>query len=106
MSVMLGVYNDPGALASVVKRLRGRGYNDLETYSPAPFPEIDDAVDPRPSRVRIFTLLGALAGVTFGFWMQIWMSLDWPIKIAGKPSPRSRPTGSSGSSSRSCSAVS
>ena len=42
-------------------------------------------MDHRPSLVRIFTLIGGLTGVVTGFAMQIWMSWDWTIKIAGKP---------------------
>ena len=38
-----------------------------------------------PSRVRLFTLIGGLTGVTFGYWMQIWMANDWPLVIGGKP---------------------
>lgn len=85
MSTLLSIYDFPDDVVAAVTKLKKRGFNDLETYSPAPFPEIDEAVDPRPSRVRIFTLVGALTGVAFGFWLQIWMSLDWPIKVAGKP---------------------
>ena len=33
----------------------------------------------------MFTLIGGLVGVVTGFFIQIWMSWDWPIKIAGKP---------------------
>jgi len=85
MPTLLSVYDDPGDVATVVKRLKGRGFDQLETYSPASFPEIDEAVDDRPSLVRLFTLVGGLTGVVAGFAMQIWMSWDWPIKIAGKP---------------------
>jgi hypothetical protein len=64
--------------------LKARGFDELTTYSPAPFPEIEEAEDPRPSGVRGFTLIGGLTGVFLGFLMQIWMSMEWPIKIAGK----------------------
>jgi hypothetical protein len=47
----------------VVTRLRDRGFTDLETYAPAPFAEVDDAVMPKPSPVRLFTLIGGLTGV-------------------------------------------
>lgn len=85
MPTLVGVFDLPGDVVAAVTKLKKRGFDDLETYSPAPFPEIDDAVDPKPSLVRLFTLIGGLAGVVTGFWLQIWMSLDWPIKIAGKP---------------------
>jgi molybdopterin-containing oxidoreductase family membrane subunit len=33
----------------------------------------------------LFTLIGGLTGVVTGFALQLWMSWDWEIKIAGKP---------------------
>ena len=84
MATVVSVFELPSKTASAIRKLKDRGFDDLTTYSPAPFPEIEEAEDPRPSRVRVFTLVGGLMGVTLGFAMQIWMSLDWPIKIAGK----------------------
>ncbi|MCP5069572.1 MAG: DUF3341 domain-containing protein [bacterium] len=85
MPTVVSIFDLPGDVVSAVTKLKKRGFDDIETYSPAPFPEIDDAVDPKPSLVRLFTLIGGLTGVVTGFWLQIWMSLDWPVKIAGKP---------------------
>ena len=84
MATVVSVFELPSKTASAIRKLKDRGFDDLTTYSPAPFPEIEEAEDPRPSKVRIFTLVGGLTGVTLGFAIQIWMSLDWPIKIAGK----------------------
>jgi Alternative complex III, ActD subunit len=85
MPKLLSVYDRPEDVARVVTRLRNRGFKNVETYSPSPFTEIEEAMDPKPSRVRLFTLIGGLAGVVTGFGIQIWMSLDWPIKVGGKP---------------------
>ncbi len=85
MPVLLGIYDLPGKTAGAVTQLRGRGYTDIETYAPAPFPEVEDAVDPKPSRVRLFTLIGGLTGVVTGYAMTIWMANDWQIMIGGKP---------------------
>jgi hypothetical protein len=84
MPTLVSVFELPSHTASAVRKLKERGFDDLTTYSPAPFAEIEDAEDPRPSKVRIFTLVGGLTGVFLGFLMQIWMSLQWPIKIGGK----------------------
>ena len=84
MPTLVSIFDAPGDVVTVVTKLKKRGFDDLETYSPAPFPEIDDALDPKPSLVRVFTLIGGLTGVITGFAMQIWMSLDWPTKVAGK----------------------
>jgi hypothetical protein len=74
MPTLVGVFERPSELAQSIQALRGRGYDDLEFYSPAPFAEIDEAMDPKPSRVRVT-----------GYALTIWMSYDWPIMIGGKP---------------------
>ena len=84
MPTLVSVFDFPGDVASAVRKLKDRGFGDLTTYSPAPFEEIELAEDPRPSGVRAFTLVGGLTGAFLGFLMQIWMSIEWPIKIAGK----------------------
>jgi molybdopterin-containing oxidoreductase family membrane subunit len=84
MPMLLGIFDYPSQVAAEVTKLRNRGFSELETYSPAPFEEVELAQDPRPSAVRLFTLIGGLTGVITGFGIQIWMSLDWPVKIAGK----------------------
>ena len=105
MPTIVGVFNEPNQVVGAVRQLRGRGFEDLVTYSPAPFAEIDDAVIDKPSNVRLFTLIGGLAGVTTGYAMTLWMANDWQIMLGGR-SPRSRPTRSSPSSSPSFSAAS
>jgi len=84
MATLVSVYDLPSDVSTVVRKLKARGFDELTTYSPAPFEEIEEAEDPRPSIVRLFTLIGGLVGVVTGFGIQIWMSMDWPIKIAGK----------------------
>ena len=85
MPTLVGVFDAPGPVRTLAEKLQGRGFDDLEIYSPAPFPELDDALDAKPSRVRLFTLIGGLVGVTFGYWVQIWMANDWKLVIGGKP---------------------
>jgi len=85
MPTVLGVFRQPLHLARAAEVLRGRGYTDLEIFSPVPSHEIDHAIDEKPSRVRIFTLIGGLTGVVTGYAMTIWMAYDWPIMLGGKP---------------------
>ena len=85
MPSLVGIFDTPGPVAEAAKRLKGRGFQDLEIYAPAAFPELDDAILEKPSGVRIWTLVGGLLGVTSGYALAIWMSLDWPIVVGGKP---------------------
>ncbi len=85
MATLMGIFETPLAAAAAVRRLQQRGFGDLETYSPVPSHELDHAVDPKPSRVRIYTLVGGLLGVVTGYAMTIWMAYDWELPVGGKP---------------------
>jgi hypothetical protein len=85
MPLVVGVFAEPGPVAEAARRLKGRGMTKLEIYAPAAFPELDDVIDEKPSKVRAFTLVGGLLGVTTGYALSIWMSVDWPIVVGGKP---------------------
>jgi len=85
MARLVGIFELPAQVAAAVKQLKSRGYTDIETFAPAPFTEVDDAVHPKPSKVRLMTLIGGLAGVTTGYSMTIWMANNWQIMIGGKP---------------------
>ena len=85
MPTLIGVFVTPGDTAAIVLRLKGRGFENLETYAPAPFEEVDDAMDPKPSGVRLYTLIGGLVGVVTGYALTLWMANDWQIMVGGKP---------------------
>ena len=85
MPQLLGVFTEPGHIAAAALQLRERGFTDLETFSPAPFPEIDDALLPKPSGVRGWTLVGGLTGVVTGYALTLWMANNWQIMLGGKP---------------------
>jgi hypothetical protein len=85
MPQLLGVFEQPEHVAAAARRLRDRGYTDIESFSPAPFAELDDAMDEKPSGVRGFTLAGGLAGVVTGYALTLWMANNWKIMVGGKP---------------------
>ena len=85
MPQLLGVFEQPQDIAAAARRLRDRGFTDIETFSPAPFEELDEAVLPKPSPVRLFTLIGGLTGVVTGYALTLWMANDWQIMLGGKP---------------------
>jgi hypothetical protein len=85
MPSLLAVFDKPGSVAAVARRLKNRGYDDLEVYSPAAFPELEDIVDAKPSRVRAWTLVGGLVGAVTGYALTLWMANDWQMVMGGKP---------------------
>ncbi|HEX5436419.1 MAG TPA: DUF3341 domain-containing protein [Gemmatimonadaceae bacterium] len=70
------------AVEALMKKFR---HIDITVFTPAPRHEFDHALHRRPSAVRLYALLGGLAGMTFGFWVPIWISDYWPLVVGGKP---------------------
>ncbi|TFG92729.1 MAG: DUF3341 domain-containing protein [Myxococcales bacterium] len=85
MPTLVAVFDQPQSIAEAATRLKKRGYTELEIYAPAAFRELEEIIDEKPSRVRLYTLIGGLTGVVTGYAMTIWMANDWPIMLGGKP---------------------
>src|SRR5207247_2487742 len=50
-----------------------------------PAPRARSRAGPAVSPVRMWTLIGGIAGCAFGAWLTLYMSYDWPIVVGGKP---------------------
>jgi hypothetical protein len=85
MAQVLGILKTPDDTVSAIQSLKTAGFVELEVYSPVPHHGIEEALDRGPSIIRLFTLIGCLTGVTFGYFLQIWIAYDWPLVIGGKP---------------------
>ena len=85
MPGIIGAFEHIDSAVDAIGELRRNRYNDLTVYTPTPRHEFEHALEAPPSRVRLFTLIGGLAGVTFGYWIAIWASRYWPIIVGNKP---------------------
>jgi hypothetical protein len=82
---VLGVFAHLDSTLEAIKKLRAAGTTDFTVYSPIPRHEIEDALGQAVSPVRMFTLIGGIAGCSVGAWITLWMSGDWPVNVGGKP---------------------
>ena len=82
---VLGVFAHLDTTLDAIKKLRAAGHTDFTVYSPIPRHEIEDALGQPVSPVRMFTLIGGIAGCSIGAWLSLWMSEDWPVQVGGKP---------------------
>jgi hypothetical protein len=57
----------------------------IETLTPFHVHEVEELLGTGPSRLRFFTLAGALAGFFLSFAFIIFTVLDWPLITGGKP---------------------
>jgi molybdopterin-containing oxidoreductase family membrane subunit len=83
---VLGVFAHVDTTLQAIRDLRAQGFSDLTVYTPVPVEEIEHEVETvRPlSKVRLFTLIGALTGTATGFFLTIWSSLKWELVTGGK----------------------
>ncbi len=84
---LLASFDYVDAATQAIRGLKEMGYRDFTVYTPVPSHEIADAVGHKVSPVRIWTLVGGLTGCFLGFLMTLWMSVDYPVVVGGKPIP-------------------
>lgn len=62
----------------------GATEDDLEIFAPYPVHGLDSMLG-KPSKLKFFTLTGALSGVTTGLVLTNYTVWHWPIITSGKP---------------------
>lgn len=82
---VLAVFAEIDAAVEAIENLRAAGLRRIVTFSPMPSHELEHALHPPQSPVRMFTLIGGLTGAATGFALPTWTSLDWPLVTGGKP---------------------
>jgi ActD protein len=83
---VLGVFAHLDATLDAIGQLKAGGKgDDIAVYSPMANQHIEDALDRPVSSVRMYTLVGGIAGCAIGAWLTLYMSNDWPIQVGGKP---------------------
>ncbi|HZH04465.1 MAG TPA: DUF3341 domain-containing protein [Myxococcaceae bacterium] len=83
---ILGEFTDPDTLLAATRKVREAGATDMDTYSPYPLHGAEEALGLGRSKVPLFCLVGALAGLTLGYLMQFYLNaVDYPINIGNRP---------------------
>jgi hypothetical protein len=85
MQGVIGAFAELDSTVHAIEDLRKQNFSDLTVYTPTPRHELEHALEAPNSPVRRFTLIGGLLGVTFGYWVAIWISDYWPLVVGGKP---------------------
>jgi len=82
---VLAVFGHLDAAVEAIHALKRDGRREFTVYSPLPRHELEDALDQPVSPVRMYTLIGGIAGCAIGAWITLYMSYDWPVQVGGKP---------------------
>jgi hypothetical protein len=84
MQGVIAAFNELDSTVHAIEELRKHQFRDITVFTPTPRHELEEAVAGPKSKVRMFTLIGGLCGVTFGYWVPIWISDYWPLVVGGK----------------------
>jgi hypothetical protein len=84
MQGMLGAFRELDAAVAAIEELKQKKLGNITAYTPTPRHELGHAMHAPASPVRRYTLIGALAGTCFGYWIAIWSSEYWPHVVGGK----------------------
>jgi hypothetical protein len=85
MQGVLAAFRELDSAVGAIEALKEKKLGSLiRVYTPTPRHELEEAIGSPPSPVRRFTLIGGLLGVTFGYWISIWVSDYWPLVVGGK----------------------
>jgi len=84
MQGVIAAFAELDSTVHAIEDLRKQDFRDISVFSPVPRHELEEAIAAPESKVRRFTLVGGLLGVTFGYWIAIWISDYWPLVVGGK----------------------
>jgi hypothetical protein len=84
MRGVLGTFREVDATVAAINDLKRQRSGDVTVYMPAPDHDIEHAIDAPVSNVRRYALIGGLLGMTFGYWIPIWISRYWKLVVGGK----------------------
>lgn len=82
---VLAVYAHAGRLLDAVRNLCGSGFNRMEFYSPVKLADVERVMGRPKSPVRLWTLIGGIAGLAGGFWLAAGTAAVNGLVVGGKP---------------------
>jgi hypothetical protein len=71
---------------NATRRSRQAGYREMDAYTPYPVEGLAVELGMRKTRIPFVVLMGGLAGLCVGFFMQHYsMSVSFPFNVGGRP---------------------
>lgn len=83
---IMGSFPTPHAVVTAARALRRRGHADLDTYSPFPLEETDEALGLSRSPMPLVVAGCAFTGAASGYLLQWYCNaVSYPINVGGRP---------------------
>lgn len=86
MADLIAEFSDPEALLRAVERLKKEELHQLETFTPYPLRDVEEALAHPRSPIPLVCLAGGLGGCFYALLIQWWMNaFDYPLNVGGRP---------------------
>lgn len=82
---LMAEFDAPEHLHESVERARAAGFQNIDACSPFPIEGLAALVGFRERRVPALVLAGGIFGAIFGYGLQVYTNLAFPIDIGGRP---------------------
>ncbi len=82
---LVGVFAYLDDVLNAIEKLNGEKIDIRNVYSPVKRPEILEAMQMRPSRIRLVSLIAAIVGGCSGLALATYAHLRWNLITSGKP---------------------
>jgi hypothetical protein len=83
---VMAEFDSPGALVTATRAAVGKGFKQLDAYSPFPIEELNDALHLHRNKLPLLVLIGGICGGIGGFLLQYYITtIQYPLNIAGRP---------------------
>ncbi len=83
---VVGYYFSPEDAVEATKRIRERGFQKFDSFTPFPIHGMDAALGIKRSCLPYISFVAACAGLATAFGLQVWTHYySWPMNIGGKP---------------------
>ena len=82
---LLAEFDRPEELKRAARRAREEGFSALDAYSPFPVEGLAETLGFRDARVPLWTLAGGVFGAAFGYGLQAYANLAFPLNVGGRP---------------------
>ena len=81
---VVGIFSFVGDFIKAAEEINRRSEGNIQLYSPVPVHELDYIFDKKESKVRLFTLFGAITGFALGWFLTLFTSFEWNLITGGK----------------------
>jgi hypothetical protein len=82
---LIAEFDAPARLAEAARKTRENGYVSIDTCSPYPFDELQEALGTSENLVPWLCFAGGVLGAVTGYGLQVYTNYAYPIPVGGRP---------------------